>query len=40
MHLTKAILRTTESYIKKLNSAGIWTVENLLMHYPRELEIL
>lgn len=40
MHLTKALLRTTDAYIKKLNTAGIHQVEDLLTHYPRELETL
>ncbi len=35
MLLTASLLRTTESYIKKLRGAGIATVSDLLEHYPR-----
>lgn len=36
--LTKSILHTTENYIKALGKAGISTVEDLLLHLPRDYE--
>lgn len=33
--LTKALLHTTDSYIKRLQKGGIETVEDLIGHYPR-----
>ncbi len=33
--LTKALLHTTDSYIKRLQKGGISTVEDLIGHYPR-----
>lgn len=33
--LTKAILHTTDTYIKRLEKGGIVTVEDLIGHYPR-----
>ena len=38
MILTKAILHTTDSYIKRLKAVGIETVSDLISHYPRALE--
>jgi len=36
--LTKKNLHTTDLYIKKLNEAGIFTVTDLIEHYPRTYE--
>lgn len=36
--LTKKNLHTTDTYIKKLNEAGIFTVNDLIEHYPRTYE--
>lgn len=36
--LTKKNLHTTDTYIKKLNEAGIFTVADLIEHYPRTYE--
>ncbi len=36
--LTKSILRTTDTYIKWLAKAGIETVEDLLLQFPRDYE--
>lgn len=33
--LTKSLLHTTDSYIKRLQKGGIETVEDLIGHYPR-----
>lgn len=38
MLLTKSLLHTTDVYIKKLKEAGIETVKDLLMLFPREYE--
>lgn len=38
MFLTKALLRTTDVYIKKLREAGIETVRDLLFYFPRDIE--
>jgi ATP-dependent DNA helicase RecG len=38
MFLTKSLLRTTDVYIKKLKEAGIETVDDLLLCYPRDIE--
>lgn len=38
MQLTKNLLHTTDSYIKKLNQAGIIEVKDLINHYPRTYE--
>lgn len=40
MQLTKTLLHTTDTYIKKLSDAGIHTVEDILGYYPREIEML
>lgn len=36
--LTKSILRTTDNYIKALEKAGIKTVKDMLLFFPREHE--
>jgi len=38
MQLTKNLLHTTDSYIKKLAQAGINEVKDLINHYPRTYE--
>jgi ATP-dependent DNA helicase RecG len=38
MLLTKSLLHTTDVYIKKLKEAGIETVKDFLMLFPREYE--
>ncbi|HBA44594.1 TPA: hypothetical protein DEG21_05595 [Patescibacteria group bacterium] len=38
MQLTKTLLHTTDSYIKKLAQAGINEVKDLINHYPRTYE--
>lgn len=38
MFLTKSLLHTTDAYIKKLAEAGIETVRDLLMYFPRDIE--
>lgn len=38
MKLTKSLLHTTDAYIKKLNQAGVETVDNFISMYPRGLE--
>ncbi len=38
MQLTKALLHTTDAYIKKLSEAGIHTVSDFLHLYPRDIE--
>ncbi len=38
MILTKALLHTTDVYIKKLKEAGIETTKDFLEHFPRALE--
>lgn len=38
MLLTKALLHTTDSYIKRLKEAGIVTAQDIIGHYPRALE--
>jgi ATP-dependent DNA helicase RecG len=38
MFLTKSLLHTTDTYIKKLREAGIETVEQLLTYFPRDIE--
>lgn len=38
MQLTKTLLYTTDSYIKKLSQAGIVEVKDLINHYPRTYE--
>lgn len=38
MQLTKNLLRTTDTYIKKLAKAGIVTVEDFLNNYPKDIE--
>lgn len=36
--LTKTLLRTTDNYIKALEKAGLKTVEDMLLFFPREYE--
>lgn len=36
--LNKTLLRTTENYIKALNKANIFTIEDLLFHFPRDYD--
>ena len=36
--LTKTLLRTTDNYIKALEKAGIKTVEDMLLFFPRDYE--
>ena len=38
MFLTKSLLRTTDVYIKKLKEAGIETVSDLLVLFPKDIE--
>jgi ATP-dependent DNA helicase RecG len=38
MFLTKSLLHTTDTYIKKLKEVGIETVRDLLMYFPRDME--
>lgn len=38
MQLTKSLLHTTDSYIKRLSEAGIETVFDLLSYFPRDIE--
>lgn len=38
MLLDKKLLHTTDSYIKKLDTANVKTVEDLIWHYPRTYE--
>lgn len=38
MQLTKSLLHTTDSYIKRLAEAGIETVSDLLGYFPRDIE--
>lgn len=38
MILTKSLLHTTDVYIKKLKEAGVETVEDFLMLFPRDHE--
>lgn len=38
MFLTKSLLHTTDSYIKKLKEVGIETVRDLLLCFPRDIE--
>ena len=38
MFLTKSLLHTTDTYIKKLKEAGIETVDALLGYFPRDIE--
>lgn len=38
MNLDKSLLHTTDSHVKRLAEAGIKTVEDLLGHYPRDIE--
>ncbi len=38
MFLTKSLLHTTDSYIKKLHEVGIETVRDLLTYFPRDIE--
>lgn len=36
--LNKTLLRTTDNYIKALEKAGVFTVADLLNHYPRDYD--
>lgn len=38
MNIDKKLLHTTDPYIKRLNQGWIFTVENLINHYPRTYE--
>lgn len=38
MQLTKSLLHTTDTYIKRLNEAGIESVLDLLSYFPRDIE--
>lgn len=38
MHLTKALLHTTDNYIDRLKRGGIETVEDLLLFFPKSVE--
>jgi ATP-dependent DNA helicase RecG len=38
MFLTKSLLHTTDTYIKKLKEAGIETVFDLLSYFPKDIE--
>ncbi len=38
MFLTKSLLHTTDTYIKKLHEVGIETVRDLLAYFPRDIE--
>jgi ATP-dependent DNA helicase RecG len=38
MFLTKSLLHTTDTYIKKLHEVGIETVSDLINYFPRDIE--
>ena len=38
MFLTKSLLHTTDTYIKKLHEVGIETVSDLIGYFPRDIE--
>ncbi len=38
MFLTKSLIHTTDAYIKRLHEAGIETVSDLLLYFPRDIE--
>ncbi len=38
MFLTKSLLHTTDAYAKKLREAGIETVRDMLLYFPRDIE--
>lgn len=38
MQLSKSLLHTTDTYIKKLSEAGVLTTEDFVRIYPKDLE--
>jgi len=38
MQLTKNLLKTTDVYIKKLAKAGVFTINDLLNFFPKDLQ--